>query len=133
MSAVSDQGFYSSQNYHPRRSLSTRDYNERYHQSSYAAQPALNGQLSRLGHGHPSQDYSYPQHYAQTAQYQYAAVGAPILPPIRITEAMDFSAQLAQQAEQKQKEEKPTGGVAQHLDYDMDLMSSFVAEMSQKL
>lgn len=47
---------------------------------------------------------------------------------------MDFSAQIAQQAEQqKQKEEKPTGGVAQHLDYDMDLMASFVAEMSQKL
>lgn len=47
---------------------------------------------------------------------------------------MDFSTQFAaQQMEAKQKEEKPTGGVAQHLDYDMDLMSSFVAEMSQKL
>lgn len=46
---------------------------------------------------------------------------------------MDFSAQLAQQAEQQKQEEKPTGGVAQHLDYDMDLMASFVAEMSQKL
>lgn len=136
MSAVSDHGYYSSQSYHPRRSLSTRDYNERCHQAppAYSAQPALTGQISRLGHGHPSQDYSYAQSYPATAQYQYAPVVAPILPPIRVTEAMDFSAQLAQQAEQqKQKEEKPTGGVAQHLDYDMDLMSSFVAEMSQKL
>lgn len=38
-----------------------------------------------------------------------------------------------QQVETKPKEEKPTGGVAQHLDYDMDMMSNFVAEMSQKL
>lgn len=136
MSAVSDHGFYSTQSYHPRRSLSTRDYSERCHQAppAYGAQPALTGQVSRLGHGHPSQDYPYTQPYPTAAQYQYAPVVAPILPPIRVTEAMDFSAQLAQQAEQqKQKEEKPTGGVAQHLDYDMDLMSSFVAEMSQKL
>ncbi len=39
----------------------------------------------------------------------------------------------SQRTEVKAKEEKPTGGVAQHLDYDMDLMSSFVAEISQKL
>lgn len=38
-----------------------------------------------------------------------------------------------QRTESKQKEDKPTGGVAQHLDYEMDLMASFVAEMSQKL
>ncbi|RMZ77928.1 hypothetical protein DV738_g4089, partial [Chaetothyriales sp. CBS 135597] len=30
-------------------------------------------------------------------------------------------------------EEKPTGGVAQHLDYEMGLMSAFVAEMAQDL
>src|SRR5699024_8529153 len=29
------------------------------------------------------------------------------------------------------KEEKPTGGVAAHLDYEMDQMSDFVAEMAQ--
>jgi len=42
------------------------------------------------------------------------------------------ASQYAQaQPEPKQKEDKPTGGVAAHLDYDMDLMSSFVAEMAQ--
>jgi hypothetical protein len=57
-----------------------------------------------------------------------------MLPPIRVGEAMDFPGGYTQPpSEPKPKEEKPTGGVAQHLDYDMDLMSNFVAEMSQTL
>ncbi|KAJ5683908.1 uncharacterized protein N7477_000253 [Penicillium maclennaniae] len=35
------------------------------------------------------------------------------------------------QQEQPRKEEKATGGVAAHLDYEMDRMSDFVAEMTQ--
>jgi hypothetical protein len=93
------------------------------------------GQIPRHGHGHPPQDYTYPS-YPQRAQYQYAPVAAPILPPIHVPETLDpqvFAQYQQQQGEQKAKDDKPTGGVAQHLDYDMDLMSSFVAEMSQKL
>lgn len=137
LSAVSEQGFYPSQTYHPRRSLSTREYNERYQPPpAYAAQSTLTGQTSRHGHGHPSHDYPYPQPYQlHGSTFWPGAVGAPILPPIRVTEAVDhFSTHYAgHHAEAKPKEDKPTGGVAQHLDYDMDLMSSFVAEMSQKL
>ncbi|KAK5464758.1 hypothetical protein LTS15_001320 [Exophiala xenobiotica] len=136
MSAVSERAFYQSQNYRPRRSLSTRDYNDRYQAPpAYTAQQPLASQAARLGHASVSQEYPYPQPYPQVGgQYGYPAVGAPILPPIRVTDGMDFSAHYAQQhTESKPKEEKPTGGVAQHLDYDMDLMSNFVAEMSQKL
>ena len=35
------------------------------------------------------------------------------------------------QPEQSRKEEKATGGVAAHLDYEMERMSDFVAEMTQ--
>ncbi|KIX03144.1 uncharacterized protein Z518_06695 [Rhinocladiella mackenziei CBS 650.93] len=136
MSAVSEQGFYPSQGVHSRRSHSSRDYNDRYQPPpAYTAQQSLSGQVARLGHAQPSQEYPYPPPYAQAGpQYGYPTVGAPLLPPIRVSEAIDFPAHYAQQhPEPKPKEDKPTGGVAQHLDYDMDLMSSFVAEMSQKL
>ena len=135
-SAVSEQGFYPPQGYQSRRS---REYNERFQaaEPAYTAQPALTGQLSRHGHAHPSQDYPYPQpyHLHGSSYWQSTAVGAPILPPIRVTEPLDhYGARSGtHQTEVKPKEDKPTGGVAQHLDYDMDLMSSFVAEMSQKL
>ena len=33
----------------------------------------------------------------------------------------------------KAKEDKPNGGVAAHLDYEMDVMANFVAEMAQRL
>ncbi|KAK6366484.1 hypothetical protein LTS17_010569 [Exophiala oligosperma] len=136
MSAVSDRGFYQQQNYLPRRSLSSRDYGDRYQAPpAYTAQQPLASHVARLGHGQGSQEYPYPQPYPQTAaQYGYAPVGAPILPPIRVGDSMDFSGHFTQQStESNLREEKPTGGVAQHLDYDMDLMSNFVAEMSQKL
>ncbi|KAI1616473.1 hypothetical protein EDD36DRAFT_136327 [Exophiala viscosa] len=136
MSAVSERGYYPSQSFHPRRSLSTREYSDRYQAPpAYTAQHPLAAQGSRVGHGHPSQEYPYPQPFPQaTAQYGFNAVGAPMLPPIRATDALDFSGNYTQQpTEPKPKEEKPTGGVAQHLDYDMDLMSNFVAEMSQNL
>lgn len=69
-----------------------------------------------------------PQHY-------YGPVTAPILPPIRVSEDLtQYAPQYCHaHPEPKQKEEKPTGGVAQHLDYEMELMSCFVAEMSQRM
>ncbi len=137
MSAVSDQGYYSSQAYHPRRSHSAREYNDRYQAPpAYTAQQPLASHVTRHGHAHASQEYPYPHPYPQqSSHYGYAAVGAPVLPPIRVTEPMDlFPTHYNQQHEEsKPKEDKPTGGVAQHLDYDMELMSCFVAEMSQKL
>jgi Cyclin len=80
-----------------------------------------------------SQDFQmqgYPTQVVAT-QFPYAPAAAPILPPLRIGGAIDPFQRYPQQ-EQK-KEEKPTGGVAQHLDYEMDVMTLFVAEMTQEL
>lgn len=73
----------------------------------------------------------YPTQVVPT-QFPYAPVAAPILPPLRVAGAIDHFGRYTQQ-EQKQKEEKPTGGVAQHLDYEMDVMTLFVVEMTQEL
>lgn len=122
MSTASDQGYYPVHGYHGRHS-SSREHSERYLQN-----PAYTVQHS--SHAHPRMSHvpydSYPQ---VVPGYQYAAAPAPILPPIRSTGAMD----AFHYGHQEKKEEKPTGGVAQHLDYEMDLMASFVAEMAQKL
>ena len=45
--------------------------------------------------------------------------------------APSAAAAAAAAADRSRKEEKPTGGVAAHLDYEMDQMSDFVAEMAQ--
>ncbi|EXJ82907.1 hypothetical protein A1O3_06723 [Capronia epimyces CBS 606.96] len=137
MSAAGDNGFYPSHAFGGRRSLSTREYNDRYQPPpAYTAQQPLNGQGGRHGHAHTSREYPYSQSYGQHGnQYGFTTASAPILPPIRVTEPLDpYSTHYApQHTETKPKEDKPTGGVAQHLDYDMDLMSNFVADMSQKL
>jgi Cyclin len=65
-------------------------------------------------------------------QFAYAPAAAPTLPPLRVAGAIDPFGRYSQ-PEQKLKEEKPTGGVAQHLDYEMDTMTQFVAEMTQEL
>lgn len=56
------------------------------------------------------------------------------LPPMDTTIPSHYRRQEParnQQPEQPAKEEKATGGVAAHLDYEMDRMSDFVAEMAQ--
>jgi hypothetical protein len=54
------------------------------------------------------------------------------LPPMDSTIPPQYRRQdLIVPPEQPVKEEKPTGGVAAHLDYEMDQMSDFVAEMAQ--
>ena len=129
MSAVSDQGYYPSHGYHGRHT-SSRDHSDRYSQT-YTAQRSVSSHAhSHMSHM-PAVDYpmqGYPNQVMP--QFQYHA--APILPPIRAVDPIDPYAVPFVPQEPK-KEEKPTGGVAQHLDYEMDLMSSFVAEMSQDL
>lgn len=56
------------------------------------------------------------------------------LPPMDSTIPQQYRRQefpQMPQQEQPRKEEKATGGVAAHLDYEMDRMSDFVAEMTQ--
>lgn len=114
MSSTSDQSYYPVRGYHGRHS-SSREHSERYLQN-----PAY----TVSSHAHPRMKHMPYDNY----NYQYAGAAAPILPPIHAPGAIDPF-----HYRQEKKEEKPTGGVAQHLDYEMDMMASFVAEMAQKL
>ena len=74
---------------------------------------------------------NYPQ--PLNLPYHYAPISAPILPPIQVPDEISYQTQYQPINDVKMKEEKPTGGVAQHLDYDMDMMANFVAEMCQQM
>ena len=131
MSAVSDQSFYPAQSYLP-RPHSGRDF-DRYNQlPAYAAQKAMAAKPSnRVNQIQYLQDFHALPGYAPQAQ---TYVPAPVLPSLRLQDTADYvPAYTHRHQETKPKEEKATGGVAAHLDYDMDLMASFVAEMAQKL
>ncbi len=136
-SAISDQSFYPGHGYQSRHGQSGRDFIDRYSQApAYNAQQSLNTQ-SRIAQTQSARDFrQMPAYVPQIpAQYPYGPIAAPILPPIRVQEPLDaVPSQYAHaHPEVKHKEEKPTGGVAAYLDYDMDLMSSFVAEMAQRM
>lgn len=83
---------------------------------------------------------SNPQHSSSYAPVPtntvsaYAATNAPLLPPIRnpsrSQEEHHLGSKRTQSAPQP-KEEKVVGGVAAHLDYEMEQMADFVAEMAQ--
>lgn len=74
--------------------------------------------------------------YPTRREHAYGNIGPPILPPIRIPENVDAThaqqqMDLSQLPQEQPKEEKVAGGVAAHLDYEMDQMVDFVAEMAQ--
>ena len=128
--------------------------NMNYCQDSYSQ--AQNQCRQDGAYDYPPQSYTQPAVAPPTYQYQpnhyqnttslppianfYEPIGAPILPPLRINEqssfADDYQRQLQQQEQQDQrareqqrqvaKEEKATGGVSAHLDYEMDTMTDFV-------
>ena len=66
-----------------------------------------------------------------------AAPIVPLLPPIRVPEhklddyQQNRRSRPAPTLTQEAKEEKPIGGVAAHLDYEMDVMVDFVSETAQ--
>ncbi|KAI9821373.1 MAG: hypothetical protein M1832_003379 [Thelocarpon impressellum] len=71
---------------------------------------------------------------------QYAPLPAQALPPIRVHEHPTFEAPAASRdprgpapnpKPEAAKEDKAVGGVAAHLDYEMDQMSDYVSEMAQ--
>ena len=64
----------------------------------------------------------------------YSSSRVPLLPPIRVSEGLSdgFQGSLkSTQVNTPSREEKVVGGVAAHLDYEMDQMADFVAEMAQ--
>ena len=88
---------------------------------------------------YPELPHSYvPSHNSSHARhdYGYGAIGAPILPPLRIQgSSMDKQAQRQSVSHnpvrEQPKEEKVAGGVAAHLDYEIEQMIDFVAESAQ--
>lgn len=129
-SVVSDEAHNYYRSHQSRSSYTSRDYNDRYHQSSYP--PHQSHSRSKQLQTMPDYTMNYPQ--PLPVQYQYAPAAPPILPPIQVPEEINYMPQYSHNvSEVKQKEEKPTGGVAQHLDYEMELMANFVAEMCQQM
>lgn len=65
----------------------------------------------------------------------YPSAHVPLLPPIRVLDRTHGDYQLSRSKRAPPvpppKEEKAVGGVAAHLDYEMEQMASFVAEMAQ--
>jgi hypothetical protein len=120
MSGCADQSYYPVHGYHGRQG-SSRDHSERHmHNNSY----------QHGSHSHPRMNHmAYDGYPSGVSAFQYGGAPAPILPPIRSSGAID----PYHYVQPEKKEEKPTGGVAQHLDYEMDVMACFVAEMAQKL
>lgn len=121
---------------------SSRDFLDQYPQTStFGAQQALPTHHQPHMTIHTRRDLSQVTPYVPQVPSQHtfnSLTAAPILPPIRhqddIADSMppQFHVNNAPtQAETKRKEEKATGGVALHLDYDMDVMANFVSEMSQ--
>lgn len=141
---TSEQNYYTAQSDYPvRHGHSGRDFIDRYSQApAYTPQGLVNAQsqarVSQLQGSHELNQI--PPYLAQLpAPTHYGKlVAAPILPPIRARNnatnliSSQHPAQAAQlQINTKPKDNVPSGGVAAHLDYDMDVMASFVAEMAQ--
>ncbi|KAF7714189.1 Cyclin-like protein Clg1 [Penicillium ucsense] len=136
----------------PRYHQSGSEFIEQYSQSLISSKPHAMGVYPGSGHAmHGVRDMHSMGH--QQPMYGPAATS---LPPIRANmqlppmdnaissqyrcHDMASTHQLAHQhqhqqhpsqQQQSRKEEKATGGVAAHLDYEMDRMSDFVAEMTQ--
>ncbi|OKL62773.1 hypothetical protein UA08_01581 [Talaromyces atroroseus] len=134
-------------NFPPRYSQTGCEFIEQYSQAScFGKSAAINSLPQTMTSVRGGRDFPalQQQHLTQPqlggAQSLYGAV--PTLPPIRsnihlpLTNDTAVPPQYRRQdvhvpAEPRVKEEKPTGGVAAHLDYEMDQMSDFVAEMAQ--
>ncbi|KAF7506149.1 hypothetical protein GJ744_012213 [Endocarpon pusillum] len=140
-SMMAEQSYYgASSDYLAQHGHSGRDFIDRYTQASdYVSQQAINAQNhTRVPQMQGSQDYrKIPPYVAQLPQrYQYGSMAvAPPLPPIRardnLTDPVGTQYRIQDAQIQKQKAQAPSGGVSAHLDYDMDVMANFVAEMAQ--
>ena len=111
---------------------SGRDYMDRYDQPS--SMPVA---TQSMIYQHPNS--SFGSAAATSARNYYEPMGAPLLPPLRVSDQYGLYASHAQRHQEQQvrveqqpqrKEEKPVGGVSATLDYDMEMMTEFVAKMA---
>ncbi|XHF97549.1 hypothetical protein AWENTII_001131 [Aspergillus wentii] len=138
----SEQPFYvvGQSAFPPRYSQNGCEFIEQYSQSACYGKPApMNMHPMRTGRDFAPAHHALRHHASQPMFGPIAA--ANVLPPLRNNvqlPPMDSAIppqyrhhDMMAQHEQPRKEEKATGGVAAHLDYEMDQMSDFVAEMAQ--
>ena len=129
---MGDQAFYG-QHTSQFRNDGYKQYNQSSAVSAYQPYHGSTGNPLAV----PTYDYAQGASYAPRipSTRTYAPdVSATILPPIRGQDAIDPYAHYSSTNPlfvPKPKEEKATGGVAAHLDYDIPTMSDFVAEVSQ--
>ncbi|QKX57300.1 uncharacterized protein TRUGW13939_04412 [Talaromyces rugulosus] len=129
----------------PRYSQNGCDFIEQYSQANCFVKPApMNAHSQPLGQLRPGRNFAISHGIAQPQlggqQSVYGPIAAaPSLPPIRSNVSSFPDSAIPPQYRRhdlptehhRPKEEKPTGGVAAHLDYEIDQMSDFVAEMAQ--
>lgn len=149
----SDQPYYfvGPSAYAPRYSQTGCEFIEQYSQSTGYSKPApMNPHSQSVRPLRSGRDYNpahsvFPQQGAASRPMygSLAAAAAPhVLPPIRnnvqlppvdsaIPQYRRNDIMIRPEPQHPRKEEKSTGGVAAHLDYEMDQMSDFVAEMAQ--
>ncbi|PGH01243.1 hypothetical protein AJ79_07975 [Helicocarpus griseus UAMH5409] len=120
------------------------DFIEKYSQTANYPSHGSMTILPHLHSIHGGRDMGSAQtmmsHHAPP-QTMYGALNPPILPPLRSsTKLPPMDSAIPPQYRRQEtvihrdsrpKEEKPSGGVAAHLDYEMDQMTDFVAEMAQ--
>ena len=110
----------------------TRDFPSQY--SQYAPAPALRPMFPQENTRSATATYAASSHGSST---QYTGGGVPMLPPIRIPDRLhmdDFHQHVPTNRAPTvahPKEEKAVGGVAAHLDYEMEDMVDFVAQTAQ--
>ncbi|PYH98319.1 putative cyclin-like protein [Aspergillus ellipticus CBS 707.79] len=125
----------------PRYSQNGCEFIEQYSQSSCYAKSAMTMNAQSGLNMRSGRDMA-ATHSALSQPMFGPLATANVLPPIRnnvqlppmesaIPPQYRRQDMMVQQPEPPRKEEKATGGVAAHLDYEMDQMSDFVAEMAQ--
>lgn len=94
--------------------------------------------ISRHAYLQENNRHTTPSNYVQGAANPYVASGVPLLPPIRVPdrsldEYLHTRPNRAPSAPSipQPKEEKAVGGVAAHLDYEMEDMVDFVSKIAQ--
>ncbi|KAJ5924832.1 hypothetical protein N7466_009019 [Penicillium verhagenii] len=120
----------------PRYHQSGCEFIENYSQTRYTKPNSMNLHPQSANMMHHTRESMHPM--VQQSMYGPMATLPPIrssvqLPPMDSAIPPQYRRQdiAPMQQEQPRKEEKATGGVAAHLDYEMDRMSDFVAEMTQ--
>ena len=137
---ASEQGYYSSHPDYAGRGQSGREFIDRFtHGSTYPApKPGMNS-LGQQPQMYGQYDYrgGYPQATDISTHYPYpnkSTVPAMLPPfPNRGMAMPGHSRASDKRAEdqRKGKDHVPSGGVAAHLDYDLEIMAKFVTEMAQ--